>query len=176
MVPRKADGTLVDPTQAAMGFPDIPGVQFTGRMHTGDLFDYGPNANKGITTIWPPKLVGSPYPAKVPSVDRDGNTIPGLRLPDIIAATGTYTGWNNRANPTRDGCDSFGMFVPFAATKAEREASGDPRLSVEERYADHAAYVRAVKQAADGLVSTGLLLQEDADRYVAAAEASRVRM
>jgi hypothetical protein len=68
------------------------------------------------------------------------------------------------------------MFVPFAATKAEREASGDPRLSVEERYADHAAYVRAVKQAADGLVSTGLLLQEDADRYVAAAEASRVRM
>jgi hypothetical protein len=68
------------------------------------------------------------------------------------------------------------MFVPFAATKAEREASGDPRLSLEERFADHAAYVRAVKQAADALVSRGLLLQEDADRYVANAEASKVRM
>jgi hypothetical protein len=145
MVPRIADGTLVEPTRTAMGFPNIPGVSFTGRMHRGDLFDYGPDPDKGILTVWPPKLAGSPYPALVPAVDDDGNTIAGIRLPDITAPVGTYTGWNNRANPPEDGCDSLGMFVPFAATKAEREAIGDPRLSLEERHADHAVYVRAVK-------------------------------
>ena len=41
------------------------------------------------------------------------------------------------------------MFVPFAAdAKAEREASGDPRLSLEERYADHTSYITAVESAA----------------------------
>jgi hypothetical protein len=175
MVPRAADGTLVDPAQASTGFPNIPGVDYTGRMHAGDLFERGPEAEKGILAVWPPKHVGSPYPAKVPSTDADGNTKAGIRLPDIAVPIGTYTGWNNRANPSRDGCDGFGMFVPFAATKAEREASGDPRLSLEERYADHESYVAAVKDAADAAVGRGLLLREDADRYVAKAQASSVR-
>jgi hypothetical protein len=175
MVPRVADGTLVDPAQSSTGFPKIPGVNYTGRMHAGDLFERGSDAEKGFLTAWPPRLVKSPYPAKVPSTDLDGNTKAGIRLPDIVAPVGTYTGWNNRANPSQDGCDHLGTFVPFAVTKAEREASGDPRLSLEERYADHASYITAVKDAADSLVARRLLLQEDADRYVSKAEASSVR-
>jgi hypothetical protein len=174
-LPRRSDGTLVSSKQQDVGFPAIPGVTFNGRMHTGDLFDFGPQADAGILTILPPKLVGSPYPAYVPRTDADGNTLAGIRLPDIVVPVATYTGWNLRRNPPEDGCDHSGMVIPFAKTKAERLATGDPRLSIEERYSDHQAYVGAVSKAAADAVSQGFLLQEDADRYIMAAEASDIR-
>ena len=119
--------------------------------------------------------MGSPYPAYVPRTDVDGNTLAGIRLPDIVAPVATYTGWNLRRNPPEDGCDHSGMVIPFAKTKAERQAEGDPRLSLEERYADHQTYVGAVRKAAADAVAQGFLLQEDADRYVMSAEASDIR-
>ena len=64
--------------------------------------------------------------------------------------------------------------IPFAATKAERMASGDPRLSLEERYGDHAGYVSAVRKAAANALAQGFLLQKDAEALVAAAQASQV--
>src|SRR5262249_16651355 len=43
-VPRLADGTLVPPLpQAGMGFPNIPGVTYTGLKTTRYLFNYGPD-------------------------------------------------------------------------------------------------------------------------------------
>jgi hypothetical protein len=66
------------------------------------------------------------------------------------------------------------MFLPFAETKAERLASGDPRLSIEERYRNHGAYVSAVARAAARLVRERLLLEEDRERIVEAAAESRV--
>ena len=64
--------------------------------------------------------------------------------------------------------------IPFAKTRAERKASGDPRLSLEERYGDHAGYVAAVRKAAAGAVATGFLLSADAEALIKAAEASEV--
>jgi hypothetical protein len=94
-----------------------------------------------------------------------------------VAPIGTYTGWNLRREGfgAGDQCAGGGSFIPFTATRAERLASGDPRLSLEERYADHAAYVRAVREAADALVRERLLLRADADDIVREAEASGVR-
>src|SRR5258708_707736 len=64
LVPSVAKGTLVPPLpQEKQGFPKLQGVTYNGRMHTGDLFDYGPEFDKGIMTVLPPKLVGTPYPA-----------------------------------------------------------------------------------------------------------------
>ena len=63
-----------------------------------------------------------------------------------------------------------GCIITFARTKAEREANGDPRLSIEERYPSHAVYVEAVKRAVDGLVREGLMLPEDGERYIEAAQ------
>jgi len=63
--------------------------------------------------------------------------------------------------------------VPFARTKAERERNCDPRLLIEDRYPSH-AYVEAVKQAVEGLVKEGLMLQEDGERYIDAAQ-KRIR-
>ena len=52
--------------------------------------------------------------------------------------------------------------------------TGDPRLSLEERYADHAGYVDAVRRAAAELQRERFLLEEDVERYVREAEASDV--
>ena len=59
--------------------------------------------------------------------------------------------------------------MPVARTKAEREARGDPRASIEERYPSHAAYIAAVTRVCEARVREGLMLQEDADRFIAAA-------
>jgi hypothetical protein len=67
-----------------------------------------------------------------------------------------------------------GGYMPFAATKAQRLASGDPRLSLEERYGTHEAYVAKVKAAAMQAVADRFLLQEDADRLIQQASASNV--
>jgi hypothetical protein len=87
------------------------------------------------------------------------------------------TGWNL----CRDGwfgngfCPLSGSFIPFAATKAELERTGDPRPSLEERYPAKAVYAAAVQKAAESLVAEPLLLPEDAARLIAEAENQRVR-
>ena len=64
--------------------------------------------------------------------------------------------------------------IPFARTMVERLAKNDPRLSLEERYGDHAGYVQAVQQAAENAVAQGFLLQADANTLITNATASMV--
>ena len=97
----------------------------------------------------------------------------------LNAPLGTYLGWNitaGGARPFHQGqiCNYVGGMVPFARSQAERVASGDPRLSLEERYLNHAGYVAAVARAAAHAVAKGFLLQADADALIAAADASAV--
>ena len=61
--------------------------------------------------------------------------------------------------------------LPFAETRAAREAARDPRPSLEERYPTPAAYATAVKAAAEHAVAERLLLPEDAEAVTAAAAA-----
>jgi Alpha/beta hydrolase domain len=176
-MPRVADGTLVPPLpQDGVGFPAIPNVVYNGRMHTGDLFDFGPQFDRGILSVLPPRLVGTPYPMLAPKTDADGNDVAGVRLPDVATPLATYTGWGLRAVPAgvNDGCDAAGQKIDFAATRAEREASGDPRLSLEERYPTHADYVNAVSRSANELRQARLLLDADAQAYIDAANASTI--
>jgi hypothetical protein len=173
-LPRVADGTLAPPLpQAGMGFPRIPGITYNGVHHTGDLFDFGPEFDKGILSVLPPRLVGTPYPVLVPKTDADGNDIAGIRMPEVTVPVATYTGWALRADGL-DGCDAAGQQIAFPKTKAERLASGDPRLSLEERYADHATYVNLVKRAAEDLKAQRLLLDDDVAASIAAAQAASV--
>ena len=48
-------------------------------------------------------------------------------------------------------------------------ATGDPRLSIEERYGSQADYVSAVAKASDELVKNRYLLAEDGEKFKAAA-------
>ena len=173
-VPRRSDGTLVPALpQSSVGFPRLPGVLYSGLMSTGDQLDYGTSFARGALTILPPTIEGSPYPAFVPKTDADGNDIAGIRLPQVTVPLATYTGWGVRAASFAgdDLCDAAGQQLDFARTRSERLASGDPRLSVEERYDSHRSYVQAITAAADDLQRQRLLLAEDVQRIIAEAEA-----
>jgi hypothetical protein len=75
-------------------------------------------------------------------------------VPDVAVPIATYTGWALRASaagdpvPIVDGCDASGQKIPFAETRNERLATGDPRLSLQERYTDHVTYVNLVTATA----------------------------
>jgi hypothetical protein len=99
-----------------------------------------------------------------------------VKSPLVANPLGTYTGWNRTARGFAAGqpCGFSGGFIPFAEARAERIASGDPRLSLEERYGTHETYVRGVRETANRLVRERLLLAEDAARIVAEAERSDV--
>ena len=182
-VPRRHDGSLVPSLpQSGVGFPNIPGVRYTGVMSTGDLFDFGRRFDDGILDfkthgqVIVSPVVSSPYPVFVPRTDADGNDAAGVRFPDVAVPLATYTGYGFRAGGFAgpDLCDAFGQAIPFPTTRAARAASGDPRLSLEERYPTHAAYVAKVRAAAEALLRDRFLLPEDVDRFVQAADASTV--
>ena len=89
-VPRVANGTLVPPLpQPGVGFPSIPGVVYNGRLHEGDLFDFGASFGMGVLSVVPPRRVGAPYPALVPKTDVDGNDLAGVRTVDVEVPVAT---------------------------------------------------------------------------------------
>jgi hypothetical protein len=175
-VPKLSDGTLVKPDQNATGFPQIPGVTYSSFKTTRYLLNYGPDFYAtGIPTINPPAFTppyqdnpanGPIYPSYVPKTDADGNDIAGIRLPEVQVPLATYTGWGLRAGPhSNDGCEGSGQYIPFPKTKADRLASGDPRLSIEERYGNSATYSSSLlRDAVNHLVRLGFLLPFDAER------------
>ena len=171
------NGTLVSREEAEEAFPNIPGVSFPMVMNQLELLNFGPAfiSGGGILTFLPPVL-GPSYRLFVPRTDEDGLDIAGIRPMEIRVPLGTNMGWNVRAPGFRapNLCSLSGSFVPFATTKAERLATGDPRKSLQERYRNHKGYVRAVRRAAEELVEDRFLLPEDANAYVRAAEASNL--
>ncbi|HEX2928244.1 MAG TPA: alpha/beta hydrolase domain-containing protein [Candidatus Binatia bacterium] len=172
-IPKRSEGTLVAPEEALKRFPKIPGANLPATPSRLPYWNYGPDFDeRGVMSIFPPeKASGKEYPVQVPQVDADGNDRSGVRYPDMQVPLGTYLGWALRKAGFAEGelLSTNGCIITFARSKTEREAKNDPRLSVEERYASHEAYIEAVKRAVDGLVKEGLMLQEDGERYIDAA-------
>ncbi len=172
-IPRVSGGTLVSAEQKSIGFPNIPGVRYKGLYNRQLFLDYGPNLIRGIIDVHPPKQIkNGAYTILVQKVDADGNEIAGIRLPAIRIPLATHTGWNlQRKGLAEDElCALLGSYMPFAKTKAEREKSGDPRLSIEERYRNQEDYVQRVSREARALVEERFLLAEDAERIIAEAK------
>ncbi len=162
-VPTLAAKTLTEPAKTS--FPALPDTA-VATIHN-EIAIFGDWVN--------PKQMPSPYRPMVSAVDADGNEVAGIRLPDIAVPLGTYTGWNLYKRPFTEGelCDRDGSFIAFEKTEAERAAKKDPRPSIAQRYGSHAAYVEKIIDATANLVAERLLLQEDADAYVKAAQARR---
>jgi hypothetical protein len=153
-VPRLQDSTLVRADQVL--FPELPGVASPKRLTAG-----GRGANRLIAREGAP---GTPMPLLIPQVDRDGNERAGIRLPDVAVPLGTYTGWNfrnARIGGTGQLFPLLGSYIPFAATRRDRDQSRDPRASIEERYPSRERYLALVQEAATGLVKERYLLADD---------------
>src|SRR4029078_7813774 len=136
------------------------------------------NVKDGSGYLTAVPAVEKEFPQMVVKVDADGNEVAGLKSPLAMAPLGTYMGWNvTKAGPFKGqlcGDVPTGGFIPFAKTKAERGASGDPRQPLEERYGSHEGYVQAVTAAANTLVKDGLLFRRDADTMIAQAQNSDI--
>ena len=160
-VPSLASGDAVTAGQVTM--PKVPG------------FAVAPGANPVLPPVdWidPPETAPpAPYSTFVSAVDSDGNETAGILLPQIAVPLGTHTGWNVYKAQPDELADRDGSFIAFARTRAEREAAGDPRPSLAERYGDRGDYVARIEAAANALVAERLLLQSDADAFVKTAEA-----
>jgi len=152
--PTLREGTLVPATKVA--FPAIPGVHSPSGIWGGHRMGNRLTASGGAA--------GTPLPHLVPQVDADGNERAGIRLPEIQVPLATYTGWNFRSAAT-GGTDNIrplaGSYIPFPATRLQRQASGDPRRSIEERYADQSAYVERLRAAERTLVKNRYILADD---------------
>lgn len=155
--PKVSQDNLVTP--GAIQFPKIPGVAFPKIAHRAYELDFRSEPPKVIATL----------PILLPQVDRDGNDLGGIRLPEVATPLATYTGWNLRSAKIGAPDELYSMqgsFLPFARTQAEREAKGDPRLSIAERYAGRDEYLAKVTAAAKELVKSGYLLERDVPKLV----------
>ena len=159
--PKIADGTLVPLSKWA--FPKIPGVNKPHEVSLAYHLDFGPQWKEGIASVEPPK-VGKSFGVLVPQSDANGNDMGGVSLPELQVPLASYTGWNLRDPSIGLGdlrLSFYGSFIPFAKTAAEREKSGDPRLSVAERYASRDEYMGRFVEAAMKLMRERFLLRED---------------
>jgi hypothetical protein len=171
-VPSRAGGTLASAAEVESRFPPIPGVTFPRQPNRLCLQAHGPEFERGLLAKEPPEVdTSKEYAVLVPQVDADGNDLSGVRTPHVEVPLATFTGWNLRLPgcAEQDLASLNGSYLPFAKTGAERRDHGDPRPSLQERYRSRVHYVRAIAVAAQRLVEQRLLLEEDADRYVALA-------
>ena len=154
--PNLKNHTLVPIGRVQASYPAIPGAPFSPLYNPLHVID-----QKSV----PPEASSRFYPLFFPTVDADGNPQGGITLPEIAVPIATYSGRNIRAEGFSAGelCGLSGSFIPFAATKQERMASGDPRLSLEERYKNSQDYAEKRKHAVDTLVQQGFVLPEDSD-------------
>jgi hypothetical protein len=161
-LPTLANGSLV-PLEGYR-FPRLPGVDVPAIAHNTWRLDFGPRfRGEGIVDFQPPR-VGKPFPILVPQADADGNELGGIRLPQVEVPLATYTPWNFRSKDigAPDELANFrGAFLPFSLTSEGRNASGDPRLSIAERYASRDEYLGHYAREAMELARDGYLLEGD---------------
>jgi len=151
--PRFADGTMLHHHQ--LTFPNVPGVQWPTQVPGGYRWDV--------------ETPVSPMPFLLSQVDADGNETGGIRLPEQAVPLGTMTGWlfrSERIGAPHTLMVNAGGYLPFAVTKADRTKSGDPRPSIEERYASRAEYLAKIDAVAQQLAR---------ERYVLAADLPAIR-
>ena len=169
--PRLDEGTLTAVDKS--GWPAIPGFPRPQSPMTTYRLDFGPNWSRGIVAKEPPGI-GKAFVGRVPAVDEAGNDRAGIRLPEIAVPLATHTGWNYRkatiGAPDRLASE-IGSYLPLPRTRAEREKSGDSRLSIAERYAGLEDYIGRIALAATALVKERFLLAEDVPAVIERAKA-----
>lgn len=170
--PRLADHTAVTRDKVLGVLAELPGFQPPNPRHLPVIRTVDLGCDEAVGVGHYPAREGAVYPALVSAVDADGNEVAGIRLPDVTVPVGTHAGWNPR-DPETGSPDQIvpmdGLTLFFAVDARARESSGDPRLSLAERYANAADYEARVRAVALDLVRERYLLEQDVERVVAAA-------
>jgi len=160
--PRLADGSAVPFEALHAVFDKIPGAAYPRHHARPCRLDF---------STLPPRP-GPACGSLVSVVDADGNETGGIALPEVAVPLGTHTGWTLR-HPEIGGDGQrlvfAGATIPFPRTRGAREASGDPRMSIAERYRSRDDYLERVRRAAVTLASERYILDEDVDLTVALA-------
>ena len=174
--PRISDGTLAPWQADACDWLPIPGVYYPEVINRPEFRDYGPEflAHRRITTH-PPELRGE-YRVLVARCGPDNNETGVLLLPSVAVPVATFTGWNLR-HPSI-GAESellslAGSYIAFPRTAEERQVTGDPRLSVRERYARFDDYLEQYAAVAQQLIDERYLPEEDFQRLLEQAQRQR---
>jgi hypothetical protein len=160
--PRLADGTAVPFEALHAVFDRIPGAHYPRHHARPCRLDF---------SALPPRP-GPACGSLVSAVDADGNETGGIALPEVAVPLGAHTGWTLRHASIGGEAQRLvfaGATIPFARTRREREASGDPRLSIEERYRSRDDYLERVRRAGQALVAQRFMLDEDVELAVGLA-------
>ena len=169
--PRIDDKTLVQ--LDALKFPSLAGVGKPAEPHKAYRVFYGLDfASKGIISVDPPET-NSAFPILVPQVDADGNELGGVKMPEVSVPLATFTGWNlfnAESGPASVLSSMQGSYIAFPRTRADRERTKDPRMSIEERYQSREGYIARVTAAARELVQQRYLLEHDVTNIVKRAD------
>ena len=134
-------------------------------------YDFGPlfryNDGSGVISNVPAPIRQT-IPTLAPRVNQDGNEVAGVQSLLHRLPLGTYAAWNPIASGPLKGREASlaAGYMPFAKTRAQRLASGDPRLSIEERYSDVWSYYSQASKIANQMVRERLMLPEDAARQL----------
>jgi hypothetical protein len=167
-VPSFADGTATPREALKAAYESIPGASFPTHLPRRPRMDWGPEADKGIMRY--PPVEGEDYPVLVSTLDADCNEVGGVRPIDLRVPLATYMGWNVRhadaGQPGEFVTVMPGSALPFARTRAEREQTGDPRPSLEERYRDKEDFLAKVRSAAQEMVRERHMLPDDVELVV----------
>ncbi|WLD12279.1 alpha/beta hydrolase domain-containing protein [Planctellipticum variicoloris] len=166
-IPSIADGTLAGWSTKETKFPALSGVIYPLVIRQPPWLDLGPRwSDERIIDHQPPRIIGH-YSVLVPKCGPDGNELGCLLPVEVAAPVATYTGWNvrSRSAGAEDQLVSLtGSYIPFSLNRVERQATGDLRVSLEERYGTLERYMQQFDQAIETLQEAGFLLAEDAKR------------
>jgi hypothetical protein len=113
--------------------------------------------------------VGKPISVFIPQVDKDGNDVGGVHLPQLEVPLATCTGWNLRDPKTgmpNERVSFIGSYLPFPKTKAAATVAGDSRIPITDRYASREQYLKRFSDVASELVADHFILPEDIDSLV----------
>lgn len=167
--PTLRDRTLVDCARHATGFPLIPGVRYPEVIGTASLLDLGDRWQSNRIIDRHPPVRRSDYTVRVPCCDADGNELGCLLPPEVAVPLATFTGWalrSREAGAENDLVGLNGSYLAFPTTKSDRESTGDPRRSMEERYGTLDRYLDPLERECRRLADEGYLLKEDISRIV----------
>jgi hypothetical protein len=165
--PKLADGTLANWTHADSGWRALPGIRYPTVIHAPEFVNRGADFLKlRRTSIEPPLRIGS-YGVRVPAYGDDNNERGCLLLPTIAVPVATLTSWNLRSREIGAETELLslaGGYIPLPTNREAREHSGDPRLSLAERYSGFDDYFAKYQAHVGRLIEDRYILEEDRPR------------